>query len=332
MKSPDRISVIVVCKNEAGHITRCLDSVLASDTGGAELEVIVVDGLSTDGSPGLVKEIYGERVRLIENRSQYTPHGINLGIAHATGEYVAVCGARSLVSPDYLRVSVQELRHSLTWCAGGRIVQVGENPVSSNIAIAMSSRTGVGVFNFRTLTKTQQADTVSTPVFRKSLVEKIGWFDEACIRNQDDDFSYRIRKAGGRIVLNSSVHSTYFVRPSFSLLSRQYFQYGFWKIFVNRKHKTITSGRQLVPPLLILAVAGFLFIRPSVSLVLTTTYLILLLLSGVMLALREKGHAALIILAMLTLHMAYGAGYLHGVLTLLILRRPPPSYLKNLTR
>jgi GT2 family glycosyltransferase len=331
MSRPD-VSVIVICRNEVNDISRCLDAILLQDAG-PTAEIIVVDGMSTDGSADLIRSRYAGRVKLIENHEQYTPHAINAGIKEAGGGFIAIVGARSVLSKNYLAECVGLLNNDPSiWCTGGRIIHKGQDRISESIAAAMSSVTGVGFLNFRTLSSTRRVDTVSSPVFRKSAIDKTGHFDENCIRNQDDDYSYRMIKAGGVIVQNGNTFSEYFVRRSYAQLSAQYFQYGFWKIFVNRKHHTITSFRQIFPALLILSLLIFFLISFRAGLALSVIYLAGIAISALFAVIRHRCAVVPVMISTLIMHFSYGSAYLYGIWLLAILNRPIPQRMKAITR
>lgn len=333
MSYQSHVSVIVICRNEVNYLERCLDAILNQHAPGLQTEILVVDGMSSDGSAELIQTKYLHKVTLLTNIGLYTPQAINLGIQEATGEFIVIAGARSVMSPDYLSRSIEVLQaDKATWCTGGRIIHTGEDPVSKGIAAAMSSIAGVGLLNFRTMTKTRYVDTVSTPVFRKNLVDIIGPFDESCIRNQDDDFSYRMIQAGGKILLNGSIYSSYYVRKSFRNLSQQYFQYAFWKIFVNRKHQTITSVRQVFPALLLLTLAISVWLSWKLTGVILLVYLLAILTASVLTAIRHSCGVIPVALSIISMHFSYGAGYLYGIWKLILFNKPVPEGLKNLTR
>jgi GT2 family glycosyltransferase len=190
----------------------------------------------------------------------------------------------------------------------------------------MDTPFGVGGGNFRILTQSGYVDTVGTPMYPRSVFERIGLFDEALIRNQDDELNYRITKAGGKIFLDIAMHVKYEVRASLSNLYRQYFQYGYWKVYVNRKHNTITTLRQLIPAIFVFVVTtcwlpGLIMPR------LFWFYgglLLLYLLAAKWFTFRKVEqwhHFFIYMLCFFTLHFAYGFGYLKGIFHFLILRK-----------
>jgi GT2 family glycosyltransferase len=215
---------------------------------------------------------------------------------------------------------------------------VHENELSRVISNAMSSPFGVGNAYFRTGGKSGYVDTVAFGAYRREVFEQVGFFDEDLVRNQDDEFNYRVTKAGFKIYLDPKIESQYYVRGSFSKLYKQYFQYGYWKVFVNRKHATITTLRQLAPPLWMLFVSvgwvGF-FIHPFLGYMYVGMFLIYLTLAKFT-AIRTAGLQIPMIFKLVAcymiLHASYGWGYLKGMVHFYVLRRNPTEGSQQLTR
>jgi GT2 family glycosyltransferase len=148
-------------------------------------------------------------------------------------------------------------------CVGGPIETIGETPAASVIALAMSVPFGVGNSAFRTVKgRTMLVDTVAFPAYTRAAIDRVGPFDEELVRNQDDEYNFRLRKLGGKVLLTPDIRSIYYSRSSFQSLWRQYFQYGYWKVRVMQKHPHQMSLRQFIPPaftlsLLTLTAASF---------------------------------------------------------------------------
>lgn len=326
------ISIIIICKNEVANIIQSIEAALTQKSI-ENIEVIVVDGMSTDGTYELVEKTYKNNILLLKNTKMVAPAGMNLGIEAAKGDYILICGARSILSSNYVETCVDILRNSKSIkCVGGVIIQIGNNKIAHNISLAMSSTFGVGFSNFRTVTKSRFVDTVSVPVFPKQLFIELGNFDEDCIRNQDDEFSYRILKSNYKILITDKAHSAYIVRSSFATFFKQYFQYGFWKVFVNYKHHSITSTRQLIPPLFILLLFSSSVIHLKLFFILALAYLTIISGAATSKAFVKKGNALLIATGFLILHFSYGLGYLNGLLNIVILKRKLPNYIKSISR
>lgn len=336
-----KLTIVIPCRNEAPYIEECLDAIYASDIADAEMSVFVVDGMSNDGTREKVIELR-ERyptVALVDNERQLTPFAFNLGI-HAGGkvDYVQIVGARHIISNDYLSKCVMHLQsNEEIWCVGGRIDNEYINETGEIISIAMGTTFGMGLGNFRTLEASGFTDTVTSPMYPYWVFEKIGFFDETLVRNQDDDFNFRVEQAGGKVYYEHDISLKYYVRGNLPGLWRQFFQYGYWKVFVNRKHRAVTTLRQLVPPLFVLYLlsiipaslfGSWMLILGNVPFIL---YLLLLTCFSVLNA-KEPEQIWPLIKTYVILHVSYGLGYLRGIIEFLILRRTPSDSQKRMSR
>nr|WP_294858271.1 glycosyltransferase family 2 protein [uncultured Fluviicola sp.] len=337
-----KIAVVIPCRNEIRNIEECIDAIYASDLPvGSTLTVNVVDGISNDGTAELLESLQKKYtgLQIIPNEKQLTPYAFNLGI-HATkdADFYQIIGARQIVSTNYLKKAIESLQNdSSIWCVGGKVTNVYLNNESKMIAQAMGTSFGMGLGNFRTLNESGLVDTVGTPMYPAWVFEKIGYFDEELVRNQDDDFNFRVIKAGGKILYNNDISLKYYVRGSISQLWKQFMQYGYWKVYVNKKHKAVTTFRQLVPPLfvLFLMLIPFLFlINPLIGFIglsFLGVYILLgLLVTGRIAADITEFNRIFIIFPIL--HISYGWGYLKGIVTFLIANRKPNEKYKKMSR
>jgi GT2 family glycosyltransferase len=337
----NKVSIIIPCRNEIGHIQEVLKCIYENDYPKELIEIIIVDGFSNDGTRDLFPHILKENpnVNIIDNPKQRTPYAFNLGIREAKGDIVMICGARFLLSKNYIKEIVNVLNaHSEIGCVGGRIINVYENTTSEIISKAMASKFGVGFNNFRTVDKDLFVDTVTPPSFRKSIFEEIGYFDERLVRNQDDDFSFRLIKAGYRILLKSNISFKYYVRASFYNLFKQYRQYGYWKVFVNKKHKTVTTLRQLFPLLFLLSFPLFallILINIKFAYVFLIEIFSYFFLNFIFALKTNAFNLTYIVKQMYTcfiLHFSYGLGYLEGILDFILLNKKPNEKNETLSR
>jgi cellulose synthase/poly-beta-1,6-N-acetylglucosamine synthase-like glycosyltransferase len=265
------VSFVVPCRNEVDYIGDCVSSILNLDYPRDRVEVLVVDGMSTDGTDGVVRQLQAtdDRVRLVPNPKKIVSPAMNLGIQNAQGELVCIVGGHATVERDFLKEATRILNtHLEVWCVGGPIRTTSKTYMGQAIAAAMSSPIGIGNAKFRLGGGYEgYADTVPFPVYRKSTFEKTGLFDEALPRNQDDEMSFRVHLNGGKIYLNPRIRATYYARGTLGKLWRQYFQYGFWTARTIQKHGRPASIRKIIPvgfvsTLLALAVVGLLW-RPA---------------------------------------------------------------------
>jgi succinoglycan biosynthesis protein ExoA len=224
------------------------------------------------------------------------------------------------VAPDYVRRCVTHLRDGAD-AVGGPLETIGQTPMASAIALAMSSTFGVGNAAFRTVShRTMTVDTVAFPAYTRAVVDRLGRFDEELVRNQDDEYNYRLRRHGGVIRLASDIRSRYYSRGSLRSLWRQYFQYGYWKVRVLQKHPRQMCLRQFVPPVFVatLAILAVLAIwsawARAAFLTVVALYAAASVLQALRLAWRAPSRLVRLPVVFGTVHVAYGSGFLTGLI------------------
>jgi GT2 family glycosyltransferase len=318
------VTVIVACRNEEHHIEACVRSISRQDDPHGNFEIIVLDGMSEDATRDILARLAHEdsRIRLIDNPRRIKPYALNVGIQSARGRYIAILDAHTVYATDYLRVCVELLeKHPEVCCAGGPIVSRGKRLFGRAVAMAMSHPVGIGNAKHRLPYYEGYAEGACFPMFRREVFEKVGMFDEILMRNQDDEFNYRLTYAGEKIFISPRAQCTYFVRETARQLFQQYFQYGFWRVAVLRKHRLPASLRQIVPPLfmssiLLLAVLG-LSLRGwwgLIAVALPLSYVATLLIVGVKQGAKGQWPVALLFpIAITTMHAAYAAGFMWGI-------------------
>jgi glycosyltransferase involved in cell wall biosynthesis len=310
-------------RNEESFISRSLGAVVAQDYPADRMEIIVVDGCSTDRTLDIVRDFQAARagVRVIANPRLTVPYGMNLATEVATGDIIIRVDGHCEIAPDYVRRCVEHLMNDGVDGVGGCLETVGETPVAQSIALALSSKFGVGGVAFRTHRGGDiLVDTVPFPAYTRATVESAGPYDEEMKRNQDDEYNYRIREKGGKLLLAQDVKSRYFSRGTLRKLASQYFEYGYWKVRVAQKHPRQMQLRHFVPfafvSSVVVAAVLSVFFRPAriVLAVILGAYVAADLGYSVRLA-REHGwrHLRVLPVAFLLLHVAYGTGFLVGL-------------------
>jgi glycosyltransferase involved in cell wall biosynthesis len=322
------VSVVIPCRNEAKHIGETVQAILNSDY--PNVEVLVVDGMSEDGTREVLTAMAKQdpRVRMVDNEKQLTPFAFNLGVQNAGGEFVQIVGSRNVLARDYISILVDTLKSRPdVACVGGDYQHVCDSAQGQWIAWAMESKFGMGSGNYRTMSGNAYVDTVGVPMYRASIFKEIGLFDERLTRNQDDDFNFRVTEKGHKILYVHAAKVTYLVRGSIKKAFWQFFQYGYFKVFVNKKHGAVTTLRQMVPALFIafwvLGIPFALFV-PSFHVVLIAVALVYIF-TGLLLAGRGVGFMSrpYVLMTCFILHVGYGLGYWAGVWDFLVTKRPP---------
>jgi succinoglycan biosynthesis protein ExoA len=324
------VSVIMPVRNEGDFIERAVTSVLNSDYPAEKMEVIVVDGMSDDGTRETVQRLSQEddRVKMLDNPQQIVPTAMNIGLKAARGDVFIRVDGHAEIPPDFVTKSIECLReHPEAWVVGGPIETVADDFIGRAIASAMRSPVGVGNARFRLGDYEGWVDTLAFGTHHKWIPDKIGYFDEELVRNQDDEFNLRIILAGGKIWMSKSIRSTYFSRASLGKLWRQYFQYGFWRIRTLQKHKRPATFRQLVPLLLVfsllfLGLAGILWRSAWILLAIEAGLYLLALAGGAVDVGRRSGWKFVPTSPLIfgILHFAYGLGSMWGGLRFCVLR------------
>ncbi len=317
------VSILIPIRNEAAFIKRCLVAVLSQDYPSNQMEILIADGLSDDGTRDKLKalQINDSRVKVFDNMGKFVASGLNLLTCQAKGDILIRVDGHCIIAPDYVRNCVRHLQGDAADAVGGPMHSIGENYVSQTIALAMSSKFGVGGSDFRTETgQTKLVDTVPFPAYTRAIIEKVGPYDEELVRNQDDEYNYRIRKAGGKLLLAADVQSTYYSRGSLKKLWQQYFQYGFYKVRVLQKHPAQMRPRQFVPFAFVLTIILGIFLSilapwgwiPLASPI--GVYLLSNLAASIITA-KNKGWRYLPVLpfTFATLHLSYGLGFFAGL-------------------
>jgi GT2 family glycosyltransferase len=256
----------------------------------------------------------------VDNQTGTIPAALNQAIAAAEGEIIVRLDAHSVPQPDYVARCMEALEEGKGTNVGGvwQIRAGGEGWMARAIAAAAAHPLGVGDAKYRYAAQAQEVDTVPFGAFRKSLIERIGGFDESLHANEDYEFNARVRAAGGTVWLDPQIKSVYFARATLPALAKQYWRYGFWKVRMLRRYPRTLRWRQALPPLFVL---GMLLLAPA-SLwqpaiwrafgAAVVSYALVMFLIGLQTAWKERSvsHLIGVPLAVATMHFSWGGAFL----------------------
>ena len=325
------VTVVVPIRNEVDFIAECIQSILNNKYPQEKLEVIVVDGLSNDGTREVVQRLIANdrRVSMLDNPERIVPYAMNRAIDAAQGEIITRVDGHADVAEDFIANSVRVLQERPDcWCAGGSIDSISHTQIGRIIAACMSTPVGVGNAHFRLRDYEGYVDTIAFGSYWRWVFDRIGKFDEELVRNQDDELNARLIMNGGRIFMSRSIQCRYYPRTSLQKLWRQYYQYGFWRIRTIQKLGRPATLRQMVPMLFVI---GWLMLSIA-AIFLSLARIALLLYGGVYLGVLGLGAMQVgrrtcprgFILApvvFMILHFGYGLGCLSGVVKFVFLKR-----------
>ena len=319
------VSVLVPIRNEEGYISRCLDSILSNDYPLEKLEILVIDGRSSDGSREIVKEYIEKsepKIRLLDNPQLIVPTAMNIGLKEAKGDVIIRIDGHSFVEGDFISTSVRTLIEKEVEAVGGPVRPVLDDSSSyltRAISAALKSPLASGSARFNG--KRGYVTTVSFGAYWSDVFKEYGDFDERFVRTQDYEMNYRIVNSGGRIFMNPDIKSYYYPRKSLFNLWKQYFQFGYWKTKVMKKYGELLSLGNLLPPLFVVGIVLLGLVSVFVP---GTRYVLLASLGAYVVTatyfgLREVNRAGDlrslpgVILALATIHFGFGLGFLKGL-------------------
>jgi glycosyltransferase involved in cell wall biosynthesis len=314
MSDLNLLSAIVPTLNESNHIEKLLLDYLKF---APELsEIFIVDGGSTDGTIEIVNRISekDKRVKILFNEKRFVSFAFNLAFGQTNGKYIALLGGHSDYSSDYFKVAIKSLESNEADAVGGVLIHCAHSMLGKAIANAMSSVFGVGDTPFRTKNNRMYVDSVAFAIYKREIFEKVGLLDEELIRNQDDEFHYRLNQSGFRILMLPEIKVNYYVRENLAKLFDQFYQYGYYKPLVIRKVKTGLRLRHLIPTFFLLYLLSLPILFVSIFWIMP---LLIYLLLSIIVTLKDSCTWQIRIrmpLVFPVLHIAYGCGFLIGLI------------------
>ncbi len=317
------VTAIMPIYNEEAFIAHSLGAVLEQDYPPDRLQILVVDGMSTDSTRAIIHLLPGAaRVRVLDNPRRNQAAAMNIGIAAAEGEVIVRIDGHTVIAPDYVRQCVTLLRETGAQNVGGPMDPVGVTAMGRAIALAGKSPFAVPTA-FHVSERAQFTDTVYMGAWPADVLRATGGYNEMMTPNEDYELNYRLRKAGGRLYFSPAIRSRYYGRQTLRALARQYYRYGQGKVVVLRIHPRSIRPRQLVAPLFVAGLAGGVLPGLLGGRLACLRRLRLLWLAAVALyaglnaaftvrAVRRSGEyglAARVPLVFLTVHLAWGIGF-----------------------
>jgi succinoglycan biosynthesis protein ExoA len=322
MEEEKRVSVLIPCRNEVHSIERCVNNVCNFDQPPGGFEVIVIDGMSTDGTRELLSRLKSQfsNFVVIDNPGKVVPCAMNLGIQYAKGEYIVRADVRCIHPKSYLCDLVELSEKTGADNVGGVLVpEFGNAYTQKAIALAYKSRIAMGGALRDRGDFIGETDTVYGGCFKRKRLLEIGMYDEAMVRNQDDELSFRLRERGGKIIQDGRIKIQYYPRNSLWQLFKQFMQYGYWKVSVIKKHPQQASLRHFLPAVLVLTFVTLGLLTPFTLyglygfLIFTGSYFLAIGLfsfkSAYELSLRLLPG---LIFAIILIHISFGIGFIIG--------------------
>lgn len=325
-----KVSVICPVFNEEKFIEACIMSIIEQDYPQDAMEIIFVDGRSTDHTADIIRRYMQNYpfMKLIDNPERIVPYALNKGLQEAKGEVIMRLDGHCTYPTNYISELVKYLYLLNADNVGGvwNTQPAKDTPICQAIALASSHPFGVGGSMHKIgVSKITETDTVPFGCYKREVFEKTGPFDTDLVRNQDDEFNGRLLNLGGKIFLIPQVIINYTARDTLCKMRQMYYQYGLYKPLVNKKLGAPATVRQFFPLLFLLGlfVGGFCSFFSSFILQLYTTILLIYLFVGIVVGCMGaiRTHQPLLVLLMpyvfFNIHMSYGLGYLVGIFSVM---------------
>lgn len=328
------LTIICPIYNEEKYIARCIESIMAQDYPKDDLEVLFVDGMSTDRTRGIIASYLPQcpYLRVLDNPHKIVPYAMNKGISEAKGDIIMRIDAHTFYEPNYCSAIVKRLKELGAENVGCvcKTDVLNKTPKTLAIREVLSNKFGVGNSDFRTgIDGLKQVDTVPFGCWPKRVFEKYGQYDVRLVRNQDIELSKRIINGGGKIFIIPDTYCTYLARETFKGLAKNNFGNGKWNIltvYYTHNMKSL-SLRHFIPLLFVLGlmvptiVGVFWHSALLLSAFALMMYMLALGTISAKLALTKKLNFFYLLWSFVTLHCCYGWGSLIGVLQLPFIHR-----------
>lgn len=334
-----KASVLIPCRNEAQAIENCLRNVFSFDPPAGGFEVIVIDGMSDDGTREKLASLRNRYpgLTVLDNPSRTTPHAMNIGIRQARGEFIIRTDVRCVHPKGYLKDLIELSERTRADNVGGVLIPAGTTYSQRAIAAAYRSSLAMGGALRDRGGFEGETDAVYGGCFRRKRLIDAGMYDEEMIRNQDDELSFRLRSSGGKIMQSGRIKVQYFPRKKFRQLWKQFLQYGYWKVSVLKKHPKQSSVRHLFPGML---VAGFALLAALSPFSRYALYALILYTGGYLASIGAESFRIAkrddvtltpgVMLAIASIHTGFGTGFLIALLSRLFDLKP--AYFETLSR
>ena len=318
------ITYIAPIRNESLFIERMIKSIINQNNNNFDFEIIVADGMSTDGTRNIIHRLMKtvNEIKLIDNPEKIVSTGFNRALSISRGDYIIRIDGHAELATDFLQNSIKELKTTNADCVGGPITNIATGIIGNAIAIAQQSKFGVGGVAFRENIRIgKYVDTLAFGTYKRNLFKKIGGYDIELLRNQDDEFNFRMLQQDLKIWLHPSIKSYYYPKSAIHKLFKQYFQYGFFKIRVFQKRSSAAAFRHIVPLIFIInlfyAIYSYLVTDFTIPiLILSVSYIITSIIFSIRETLKnfDNGFSLIFLpICFMTLHVAYGLGSFFGL-------------------
>lgn len=316
-------SIVIPTYNEENYINNCIHSILQQDYDLSKVEIIIVDGGSTDNTLSIVKLMAKEndRIKIVNNPVKKTPNALNIGIKTSSNEIVVILGAHTTIDKFFLFHNNKYLNETDAKVVGGTQINLGKGFMQQAIGLAMQSPFAMASAKYRWSKKPQYVDTVVYGAYRKEVFNEIGFFEDKFTISEDAELNWRIRKQGYKIYFSPEIKTFYYPRKSLKAFFKQMFRYGILRVNVLKKHSDSIKYYHLIPAiftsLIIILSISAIFTQNSLTILIwffVIYFLINLLFSTIFLFNKKMLLLPLVILLTFFMQFLWGLGFVFGLI------------------
>lgn len=317
-----KVSIIITARNEENYLPMLFEDILNQTYPLQNIEVVLMDSNSTDNTRKLVEEFKKNNetlsVQIVTNERQIQAAGFNEGVKHATGDVILKIDAHSRIPEDFVQKNVDEILAGAYVCGGNRPTVVdSDSDFSKTLHIVEESALGSSIANYRKSNVKRKVNSIFHGMYRKEVFEKVGLADERLLRTEDNEFHYRVRKAGYDIIFNPEIESYQYIRPTFTKMIQQKFANGYWIGLTSHVCRDCLSLFHFGPGVFVATLLILMMLTPiSFTPLLTVVVLYLLAVLGLSIfeISKQKFNPTLLLipLVMIAVHFAYGIGTIKG--------------------
>lgn len=317
-----KVSIIITARNEEKYLPMLFEDILNQTYPLQNIEVVLMDSNSTDNTRKLMEEFKNNNeslsVQIVTNERQIQAAGFNEGVKHATGDVVLKIDAHSRIPQDFVQKNVNEIIAGAFVCGGNRPTVVdSDDDFSKTLHIVEESALGSSIANYRKSNVKRKVNSIFHGMYRKEVFEKVGLADERLLRTEDNEFHYRVRKAGYDIIFNPEIESYQYIRPTFTKMIQQKFANGYWIGLTSHICRDCLSLFHLGPGVFVATLLILMMFTPISFIPLLTVFglyiLAVLGLSIFEISKQKYNHTLLLIpFIMIAVHFAYGIGTIKG--------------------
>ena len=317
-----KVSIIITARNEEKYLPMLFEDILNQTFPLQNIEVVLMDSNSTDNTRLVMEEFKKNNetlsVQIVTNERQIQAAGFNEGVKHATGDVVLKIDAHSRIPADFVQKNVDEILAGAYVCGGNRPTVVDSaDDFSKTLHIVEESALGSSIANYRKSDVKRKVNSIFHGMYRKEVFDKVGLAEERLLRTEDNEFHYRVRKAGYDIIFNPEIESYQYIRPTFTKMIQQKFANGYWIGLTSHVCRDCLSLFHFGPGVFVATLLVLMMLTPvSFVPLLTVVFLYLLAVLGLSIfeISKQKFNPTLLLIPfiMIAIHFAYGVGTIKG--------------------